>query len=78
MKTIRNYRARFQLSDGIILAVLVVFALIIVLPFINVLAISFTTPKAYADTPLLLFPKVFTWENYETLFKDGRIMIGYR
>ncbi|MCR4728611.1 MAG: carbohydrate ABC transporter permease, partial [Lachnospiraceae bacterium] len=47
-------------------------------PFINVLAISFTTPKAYADTPLLLFPKVFTWENYETLFKDGRIMIGYR
>ena len=77
-KKVKNYKMRFQVSDGIILAVLVIFALLIVLPFINVIAISFTTPKAYADTPLLLFPKVFTLENYETLFQDGRIMIGYR
>ena len=74
----RNYKMRFQVPDAIILLVLLAFALIIVLPFINVIAISFTTPKAYADTPLLLFPKVFTWENYETLFQDGRIGIGFR
>ena len=52
----KNYKMRFQVADGVILAVLVAFALLIVLPFINVVAISLTTPKAYADTPLLLFP----------------------
>lgn len=78
MKRKKNYRARFQLADAIILLILVLASLSIVLPFVNVIAISFTTPKAYADTPLLLFPKVFTLENYGTLFQDGRIAIGFR
>lgn len=78
MKKSVNYKMRFQVADAIILIVLVLGALAIALPFINVLAISFTTPKAYADTPLLLFPKVFTLENYQTLFQDGRILIGYK
>lgn len=78
MKRVKNYKMRFQFADAIILLALVIGALAIILPFLNVLAISFTTPKAYADTPLLLFPKVFTWENYETLFQDGRILIGYK
>ncbi len=78
MKRVKNYKMRFQFADAIILLTLVIGALAIILPFLNVLAISFTTPKAYADTPLLLFPKVFTWENYETLFQDGRILIGYK
>lgn len=78
MKKRKNYRLRFEWLDAIILLLLVLAALTIVLPFINVIAISFTTPKAYADTPLLLFPKVFTLENYKTLFQDGRIAIGFR
>lgn len=78
MKKGKNYKMRFQAADAVILVVLVLSALAIVLPFLNVIAISLTTPKAYADTPLLLFPKVFTLENYENLFKDGRITIGFR
>lgn len=78
MKKMKNYKLRFGWPDAIILLILVVASLTIVLPFINVIAISFTTPKAYADTPLLLFPKVFTLENYQTLFQDGRIGIGFR
>lgn len=78
MNKAKNYRMRFQTADAIILLILVLGALAIALPFVNVLAISFTTQKAYADTPLLLFPKVFTLENYENLFKDGRILIGFR
>lgn len=74
----RNYRTRFELSDWIILIVLSVAALLIVLPFVNVIAISFTTPKGYADSPLLLFPTVFTWENYDTLISDGRIAVGFK
>lgn len=78
MKKKVNYRARFGWQDAVILTILLISALTIILPFINVIAISFTTPKAYADTPLLLFPKVFTWENYQTLFQDGRIAVGFR
>jgi len=74
----KNYKARFQVADAIILIILVLAALTIVLPFVNVVAISLTTEKAYADTPLLLIPKVFTWENYDSLFQDGRILIGFR
>lgn len=74
----KNYRYRFQLVDFVILVLLCAAALMIILPFVNVVAISLTTQKAYADTPLLLFPKVFTWENYQTLLDDGRIMIGYK
>ena len=74
----KNYRYRFQWPDLIILILLSLAALIIILPFVNVIAISLTTQKAYADTPLLLFPEVFTWENYQTLLEDGRIMIGYK
>ncbi|MBE5867254.1 MAG: carbohydrate ABC transporter permease [Lachnospiraceae bacterium] len=74
----KNYKYRFQWPDLVILIILSLAALIIILPFVNVIAISLTTQKAYADTPLLLFPKVFTWENYQTLLDDGRIMIGYK
>lgn len=74
----KNYKARFQWPDLVILIILVIAALLIVLPFLNVLAISFTTQKAYADTPLLLIPKIWTFENYSNLFQDGRILIGYR
>lgn len=74
----KNYKMRFQATDAIILVVLVLAALAIVLPFMNVIAISFTTEKAYADTPLLLIPPVFTLENYQTLFQDGRMLIGFR
>lgn len=74
----KNYRYRFQWPDLIILILLSLAALIIILPFVNVIAISLTTQKAYADTPLLLFPEVFTWENYQTLLDDGRILIGYK
>ena len=74
----KNYKIRFQWPDAVILIVLCLCALAIVLPFMNVLAISLTTQKAYADSPLLLIPEVWTLENYVDLFQDGRILIGFR
>ncbi|NLV58501.1 MAG: carbohydrate ABC transporter permease [Clostridiales bacterium] len=71
-------RNRFQLMDTILLAILLLWTLVIILPFINVLAASFSTPKEYMDSPLMLFPANPTLENYKTLFQDGRIWTGYR
>jgi len=71
-------RTRFELLDGIILSVLLFIAILIVFPFINVIATSFATQKEYLEARLLLFPKSPTIDNYYRLFQDGRIWIGYR
>ncbi|MEG1427370.1 MAG: carbohydrate ABC transporter permease, partial [Oscillospiraceae bacterium] len=50
----------------------------ILLPFLNVVAISLASYKEYLETPLLLFPKEPELKSYVELFKDGRIWVGYR
>ncbi|MDR0399725.1 MAG: carbohydrate ABC transporter permease, partial [Treponema sp.] len=68
----------FEFLDLLLVLLLTVFALLIVIPFINVVAISFSSHKEYLDTALLLVPKRPIIKNYERLFADGRIWIGYR
>ncbi|MDR2747457.1 MAG: carbohydrate ABC transporter permease [Treponema sp.] len=77
-RKIRNVKNRFEFLDLVLLLVLSAFALIIIIPFINVVAISFSSHKEYLDTALLLVPKRPIIKNYERLFADGRIWIGYR
>jgi putative aldouronate transport system permease protein len=74
----KNIKNRFEFLDLVLILVLTVFALIIVVPFVNVVAISFSSHKEYLDTALLLVPKRPILKNYERLFADGRIWIGYR
>jgi len=69
---------RFELLDVFLLVVLTLWMLIIAIPFINVIVVSFTTQKEYLETPLLLFPKSPTLDSYRALIKDGRIWGGYR
>jgi putative aldouronate transport system permease protein len=71
-------RIKFEILDGIILAVLLFIAILIVFPFINVVATSFVTQKEYLEAKLLLVPKNPTIDNYYRLFQDGRIWVGYR
>lgn len=62
----------------IVLAVfLSIGAMIIIIPFWNVLVVSFATQKEYADNPLMLFPKNPTLESYRYLFRDNKIWQGY-
>jgi putative aldouronate transport system permease protein len=64
--------------DVILFILLTGWGIIILLPFLNVVAISFTSYKEYLATPLLLFPKAPELRAYKELFEDGRIWIGYR
>jgi putative aldouronate transport system permease protein len=66
-----------KIGDIVITTVLVVWGLTILLPFLNVVMISFTTEKEYLQTPVLVFPTAPTLANYAELFSDGRIWIGY-
>jgi len=58
--------------------VLTAWAAVIILPFLNVVMVSFTTNAEYVARPLLLIPRYPTLNNYAELIRDGRIWIGYR
>lgn len=74
----KKKRKSFELLDVGLLIILAIWAAVIVLPFMNVVAISFSTQHSYAMEPLLLWVKEFSLESYQMLFKDGRIWIGFR
>ena len=65
----------FSLIVGIILTFL---ALIIIIPFYNVIIISITSEAEFIRTPFLIFPTAPTLDAYRALFIDGRILVGYR
>lgn len=71
-------KKKMQAFDIVILVVLTIWMLLILLPFVNVVAISFTTNKEYLENPLLMFPSQPTLKNYKDLFNDGRILSGYK
>ena len=76
---VKSYkRDKIMPLDVVLLVIMVFLALLIVVPMVNVLAISFATQKEYLDTPLLLIPTRPTIDAYRALFNDGRIWIGYR
>ncbi|MDR1505981.1 MAG: carbohydrate ABC transporter permease [Treponema sp.] len=78
---ISGYRAKkkgppfFEITIG---AVLTLWAVLIVFPFFNVIAVSFATEKEYLLAPYMFFPLKPTLENYIKLVNDSRIFIGYR
>jgi len=77
-RTKSKYRiGKMTTIDYVIFIVMLVIALFILIPFWNVIMISFSTPKEYADNPLMMFPKNPTLDSYKALFADGSIFRGY-
>lgn len=68
---------KMTVLDYLIFFLLLIFALLILIPFWNVIMISFSTPKEYADNPLMMFPRNPTLASYKALFEDGSILTGY-
>lgn len=64
--------------DGIILFFLILMAIMILFPMINVFALSIATQKEAAERPLMMFPREPTIDNFYRLFQDPRILIGYK
>jgi len=71
-------RKKTAFSDVLLVFFISIWTLIIVLPFFNVVVISFATNKEYLSNPLMMFPTNPTLKNYVDLFQDGRVLIGYR
>lgn len=71
-------KERFELMDWILFIVLTVLMLCILVPFFNVIAVSFTSYKEYMQSDWVFWPKEPTLSAYQELFKDARIGIGYK
>lgn len=71
-------KKKISVSDVIITVILVLCAICVIVPFYNVVVISFATEQEYITNPLMLFPKNPTLASYIELFRDGRILTGYK
>ncbi len=69
---------RLGWPDAVLFVLLTCWLLCILLPFINVIAVSFSTYTEYLRRPTMLWPNEPTLKNYYDLIEDGRIWIGYR
>ncbi len=81
----RNYskgKIRASLSENILQAmiylILIALCLVIILPCINIVALSFNDGKDAARGGIYFWTRVFTLDNYKEVFSDGSITRAYK
>ena len=67
-----------RIIQGFIILVILALCLVIILPCINVLALSLNDGADAAKGGVYFFPRVFTLENFKQVFSDGSIMRAYK
>ncbi|WP_106768612.1 carbohydrate ABC transporter permease [Paenibacillus faecalis] len=55
----------FKFANGVIYAILSLFALITLLPFLYVIIVSFTDPTEYLSKPLIIIPEKWSLSSYK-------------
>jgi len=66
-----------QVLQVVIYGILISLCLIIILPCLNILALSFNDGKDAAKGGIYFITRVFTLDNYKEVFRDGSIMKAY-
>ena len=67
-----------RIIQGFIILVILALCLVIILPCINVLALSLNDGADAAKGGVYFFPRAFTLENFKQVFSDGSIMKEYK
>lgn len=62
-----------QVFDAVNVSLLVIFTIIIVVPLWNVIISSFSSGRSLAEGGFIFWPKEFSLENYEAVFRDSSI-----
>ncbi len=77
----KNNRIKAGLSEQVLQAViyciLIAICLMILLPCINIVALSFNDGKDAARGGIYFWTRKFTWANYKEVFQDGSITKAY-
>lgn len=64
--------------NRIVIAIVSLLTVIVLLPMINIVACSFSSPGAVSAGKVLLWPVQFTLDSYELVLKYKDVWIGYR
>lgn len=67
-----------RIVDVLIYTVLIITAIVTIYPFLNVLAISLNDSTDSVRGGITIFPRVFTLENYRTIFTYDTLATGFR
>lgn len=67
-----------KLTEGIILVILILFALSTLYPFVYFLACSFNTASDTMRGGLIIWPRSFTLDNYKAAFQNGNILQAFK
>ncbi|MCT2197311.1 carbohydrate ABC transporter permease [Paenibacillus sp. p3-SID1389] len=62
-----------RIFDTVNAAILILFTIIIVIPLWNVIVSSFSSGRALAEGGFVFWPKEFSLENYQAVFRDDTI-----
>lgn len=70
---------KFRVSDAIMMAIVVILCLTCILPFIHLAAKSVSADHFVVGKQVTFWPKGFTLEAYESIFRDGSLVysMGY-
>ena len=71
-------REKIEVLDVIFIVILLLGTALIVVPVLNMLAVSFTSQGEYMQSDWIFWPKEPTLAQYRQVFKDSRIGIGYK
>lgn len=77
-----NRQIKYSLSDTIVKWIIYIIVILIcaaiVLPCLNVVALSFNDGADAARGGVYFFPRMFTLSNYDEVFKNGSIVKAYK
>ena len=73
----RKRKRGFRIYYACVIALFVLLAIIMVFPLYNVIMTSIATQTEIITSPLMLFPRNPTWNNYRFLMLDGQIGQSY-
>ncbi len=71
-----NRIRRFSFFDGVLIAILTLFAITILYPFYNAVLVSLVPQQIYIRTPFMLWPPAVIWDSYKFVFKSRLIWIS--
>lgn len=67
-----------RIFDIVNITIIILTLIVIIFPLVNILASSFSNPKSVIEGRVFLIPVRPTLEGYIRIFKDERIILGYR
>lgn len=73
----RKRKRGFRIYYACVIVLFVLLAIIMVFPLYNVIMTSIATQTEIITSPLMLFPRNPTWNNYRFLMLDGQIGQSY-